>query len=259
VATVSVLEERFGLLSSGPVDSVEELEGELRRTKAQILALEAVVYGGSVDGRELWGESTSGVVESRVESPEALQLHRKQQHFAKLLGLALKFGLEERRVELAERESRLLHEAFANALRELGVDSVEGRLVLSRHLEALEVGVVEEPDPVRAELVAGVPEGMGFDRLEGVGVFGRGPDLALGLDKRPEELSRGGDSSKLGVWQREIPPDLEGAADAAEHIRRMDREWVELNDRRREMGLPPLKRRGAVARDDVKGRSVDGG
>ncbi len=231
-------------LGSGAVDSLVELEGEIRRTKAQIFALEAVVYGGSVDGRELWGESTSGVVESRVESPEALHLHRKQQHLKGLLDSALKFGLEERKVRLAEREAEVLHEALARALVELGVDSLEGRLVLSRHLEALEVGVVGEEDSWRAELTEGVPEGMGFDRIEGVGEFGKGPDLVLGLDRRPEEVEAGL-VEPLG-HQRVVPHDVGVALGVADELRELDRAWVEVNDRRKALGLPPLSSRSQL-------------
>lgn len=237
---LSVLEERFLGQVGGAVDSLVELEGELRRTKAQILALEGVVYSGSVDGVDLWGESQRGVVESRVESPEALQLHRKQQHFGRLLGMALKFGLEERKVELAEREAGLLQEAFAAAMAELGVDALSGRLVLSRHLDALEVGVVEG-DVVREGLVAGVPDPVvGFGGLEGVGVRGRGPDMELGVlvgSVKEESASR-----------RFVGPDVEDGVRVAEELRALDREWLEVNDRRRALGLPVLKGRDSMRR-----------
>lgn len=132
-AFVEHFEERLG--GSGPIDVVAELESEIRHVKAQVLAMTELVYGEGANS-DGWTQDQRGNVAMRVESAEGQVLHKKQELLHKLLNQAIKLGLEERRVQLQERDTDMLEAAVARTLAEAGIDdTIQVRLSMRRHLQ----------------------------------------------------------------------------------------------------------------------------
>lgn len=122
---LAVVAEQYGLPRE--IDPTAALLEELHRTAGMITFYElAVIDDRAVSRETMLGEQPSFAVR---------QLMIERQHFAKLAADCVRLGLEERRVQMIERDARAVAQAIRGILGDLGVaDDPRTPEVVRRHL-----------------------------------------------------------------------------------------------------------------------------
>lgn len=114
------------------VDPLDALLGELHRTAGHVAWLNAEVA-------RLQSVITTGAFGVQVIDATVQLYQSERRHLSKVAADCLRAGVEERRVQLAERQGELVAEVIRAVLSDLGVDpsSEEARTVVRRHLMAV--------------------------------------------------------------------------------------------------------------------------
>lgn len=115
------------------IDPLDALLAELHRTAGHVAWLGTIVQG--LDRSELRQRTMAG----SVPSVWVALYQDERKHLAAVAASCLRAGVDERRIQLAERQGQLVAEAIRGILSDLGVDPAteQARTVVRRHLMAV--------------------------------------------------------------------------------------------------------------------------
>lgn len=134
-ARVQELEDRALLIRPGEGEDPEDI-GALGKTSAHPLVWGQTEYSSKTGGED-WGTRT---VEKAAPSIWYELYTRERKHLVDVCTAALRAGVEERRVQLAEQQGHLLAQVIRAILHDLGLTTTQQQLVATvvpKHLRAI--------------------------------------------------------------------------------------------------------------------------